>query len=41
MGNLLRGKFGYTYKLNQGVSALIGRCRRDAWLSACRLCRRW
>ena len=34
MGNLLRGNLGYSYKLNQGVSALLGEVwARSAWLS--------
>jgi peptide/nickel transport system permease protein len=34
MGNLLRGNFGYSYKLNQSVTALFGeRWARSAYLS--------
>jgi peptide/nickel transport system permease protein len=34
IGNLLRGNLGYSYKLNQSVSALIGEVwARSAWLS--------
>ena len=34
IGNLLRGNLGYSYKLNQGVSALIGGVwAHSAWLS--------
>jgi len=34
MGNLVRGNLGYSYKLNQGVSALLGEVwARSAWLS--------
>jgi peptide/nickel transport system permease protein len=34
MGNLLRGDFGYSYKLNQSVTALFSeRWARSAWLS--------
>jgi len=38
IGNLLRGNLGYSYKLNQGVSALIGEVwARSAWLSGASL----
>jgi peptide/nickel transport system permease protein len=38
MGNLLRGNLGYSYKLNQSVSALIGAVwARSAWLSGASL----
>jgi peptide/nickel transport system permease protein len=34
MGNMLRGNLGYSYKLNQSVSALVGEVwARSAWLS--------
>lgn len=38
MGNLLRGNLGYSYKLNQSVSALFGEVwARSAWLSGASL----
>ena len=38
IGNLLRGNLGYSYKLNQSVSALIGEVwARSAWLSGASL----
>jgi peptide/nickel transport system permease protein len=38
IGNLLRGDLGYSYKLNQSVSALIGEVwARSAWLSGASL----
>jgi peptide/nickel transport system permease protein len=38
MGNLLRGNLGYSYKLNQSVTALIGEVwARSAWLSGASL----
>jgi peptide/nickel transport system permease protein len=38
MGHLLQGDLGYSYKLNQGVSALLGEVwGRSAWLSGASL----
>jgi peptide/nickel transport system permease protein len=38
MGNLLHGNLGYSYKLNQSVSALFGEVwARSAWLSGASL----